>query len=328
MSGGPRGGACLQRLETCYIATRRWRPRLPVTNWRVMVGPASQEFGTKLAKRMGLPLLAVTTTEFPDGEIKYRFEEKLDGLEVLLVQATYPPSGKHYMQLFLASHHLNQEGAKVHAVMPYLGYARQSRAFLPGEIVSLGIVAHLLRSVGVQRVTTVDMHSAEGLALFSMPVYSVSAIPGLAEYVKTQVKLDDPVVVAPDAGSLKRTEAFASLYGAKFIQFKKNRDRVTGRIKMETDSVDVKGKDCVIVDDVITTGGTVAASTELLKRSGARKVVSACVHAVLLGETYDKLMKAGVDEIIGTNTVPSVVSKVDATEPVAAYLRTIIAQRK
>ena len=172
------------------------------------------------------------------------------------------------------------------------------------------------------------MHSAEGLSLFSMPVYSVSAIPGLAQYVKTHVKLESPVIVAPDAGSLKRTEAFAALYGAKFIQFKKNRDKITGRIKMETDKLLVKGRDCVIVDDVITTGGTVAASTELLRRSGARKIVSATVHAVLLGDTYDMLVKAGVDEIIGTNTVPSRVSKVDATEPLAAYLRTIFAEKK
>jgi ribose-phosphate pyrophosphokinase len=295
-----------------------------------MVGPASQEFGTKLAKRLGLPLLAVTTTEFPDEEIKYKFEEKLSDLEVLFVQATYPPSGKHYMQLFLAAHHMSQEGAKVHAVIPYLGYARQSKAFLPGEIVSLGIVSHLLRSVGVTRVSTVDMHSAEGLALFSMPIYSVSAIPGLAHYVKTQVKLEDPVMVAPDDGSLKRTHAFASLYGAEFIQFRKKRDKVTGRIKMEAGDgkLAVKGKDCVIVDDVITTGGTVAASTELLRKAGARKIVSACVHAVLLGDTYDNLIRAGVDEIIGTNTVPSTVSKVDASEPMAAYLRTIIAEKR
>jgi ribose-phosphate pyrophosphokinase len=293
-----------------------------------MVGPSSQDFGTKLAKRLGLPLLAVTTTEFADEEIKFKFEESLSELEVLLVQSTYPPVGKHYMQLFLAAHHLSQEGARVHAVIPYLGYARQSKAFLPGEIVSLGVIAHMLRTVGVTRVSTVDMHSAEGLALFSMPIYSVSAIPGLAHHVKTQVKLEDPIMVAPDDGSLKRTQAFAALFGAKFIQFRKKRDKVTGRIKMETDKLAVKGRDCVIVDDVITTGGTVAASTELLRNSGAKKVVCACVHAVLLGETYDNLMKAGVDEIIGTNTVPSRVSKVDATEPMAAYLRTIIAEKK
>ncbi len=291
-----------------------------------MAGPSSQEFGAKLAKRMSLPLLAVTTTEFPDGETKYKFEESLSGLEVLFVQATYPPSGQHYMQLFLASHHMSQEGARVHAVIPYLGYARQSKAFLPGEIVSLGIVAHLLRSVGVGRVSTVDMHSAEGLALFSMPIYSVSAVPGLAKYVKANVKLSDPVVVAPDEGSVKRAQAFAALLGARCIEFKKSRDRVTGRIKMEAGKVSVKGKDCVIVDDVITTGGTVAASTELLRKSGANKVISACVHAVLLGETYDKLIRVGVDEIIGTNTVPSRVSKVDASEPMAAYLRTIVTE--
>ena len=293
-----------------------------------MVGPSSQEFGTKLAKRLGLPLLAVTTTEFPDEEIKYKFEENLSGLDVLLVQSTYPPSGRHYMQLFLASHHMSQEGARVHAIVPYLGYARQNKSFLPGEIVSLGIVSHLFRSVGVQRVTTVDMHSADGLALFSMPIYSVSAIPGLAHHVKTHVKLEDPLIIAPDAGSAKRTQAFATLYGGKLVQFKKSRDKVTGRIKMEAPPrLSAKGRDCVIVDDVITTGGTIAASTELLRSSGARKVVAATVHAVLLGETYDKLMKSGVDEIIGTNTIPSRVSKVDATEPVAAYLRTIIAEK-
>src|ERR1700741_3851285 len=117
-----------------------------------MVGPSSQELATNRAKRLRLPLLAVTTTEFPDGEIKYKFDEKLSGLEVLLVQSTYPPADRHYMQVVLASHHMSQEGARVHAVIPYLGYARQGKAFLPGEIVSLGIVAHLLRSVGGNRV--------------------------------------------------------------------------------------------------------------------------------------------------------------------------------
>jgi ribose-phosphate pyrophosphokinase len=288
-----------------------------------MAGPSDPEFGAKLAKRLNIPLLAVTTTKFPDYETKYRFDEKLSGLEVLLVQSTYPPADTHYMELFLASHYMSQEGARVHAVIPYLGYARQGKAYLPGEIVSLGIIAHLLRSVGVSRVTTVDMHSAEGLALFSMPIYSVSAIPGLARYVKENVRLNNPIIVAPDHGSQKRTDAFAALYGAEAVHFTKQRDRVTGRIKMATDELQVKGRDAVIVDDVITTGGTIAAATELLRRYGAGKVVSACVHAVLLGETYDKLMSGGVDEIIGTNTVPSKVGKVDATEPIAAYLRTL-----
>jgi ribose-phosphate pyrophosphokinase len=288
-----------------------------------MAGPASQDFANKLAKRLNFPLLGVTATEFPDKEVKFTFHEKLNGLEVLLVQSTYPPADKRYMELFFASHHMSQEGARVHAVIPYLGFARQGKVFLPGEIATLGIIAHLLRSVGVTRVTTVDMHSAEGLGLFSMPTYSVSAIPALARYVKANVKLKDPVMAAPDAGSLLRTEAFAALYGAKFVQFSKHRDKVTGRIRVEADKLQVKGRDVVIVDDVITTGGTVAAATELLRKADAGRIVAATVHAVLIGDTYDNLMKAGVDEIIGTNTVPSRVSKVDATEPVAKYLQTL-----
>ena len=294
-----------------------------MTDRLVFAGPASTDFAKALAQRLNLPMLSVDIKEFSDTETKYRFEENASGTSILLVQSTYPPVDKNYMQLFLAAHHLSQEGARVHAVIPYMGYARQDKQFLKGEVVSLGVISHLLRSCGVIRVTTVDIHSAEGLALFSMPTYSVSAIPALAQYVKKNVKLSSPVVVSPDFGSSRRTEAFAALYGAQHLQFAKERDRTTGEVKMETGKMDVEGRDVVVIDDMISTGGTIRAAAAKLKEARARKIVVACVHALLIGDAYQKLLDAGVNEIIATNTVPNTVSKVDATEPLAAYLRTV-----
>lgn len=289
----------------------------------VVGGPASQEIAGSLAKRLGIPLSPVSSTEFADGETRIKFKESLDGAQVILVQSTTPPTDQHYMQLFLMAHHLSQEGAKVHAVIPYLAYARQDKQFTSGEVVSLGVVAHLLRSVGVSRLTTVDIHSAEGLALFSFPTYSVSAIPSLVHYVKKNCRLKNAVVVAPDFGSSKRTEAFATLYGVPQVQLSKKRDRVTGEVKVEAGDLDVRDRDVIIVDDMISTGGTVKAATEVLKNSGAGRVVAACVHPLLVGGAYEKLTAAGVDEIIGTNTVPSRVSRVDAAEVLTYYLRTL-----
>jgi ribose-phosphate pyrophosphokinase len=294
-----------------------------LTDRLVFAGPASKEFAKTLAQRLNLPALSVDVKEFSDTETKYKFEENVSGTSVLLVQSTYPPVDKNYMQIFLAAHHLSQEGARVHAVIPYMGYARQDKQFLSGEVVSLGVISHLLRSCGVVRVTTVDIHSAEGLALFAMPTYSVSAIPSLAQYVKKNLKLTSPVVISPDFGSSKRTEAFATLYGAQHMQFAKERDRTTGDVKVETGKMEVEGRDVIIVDDMISTGGTVRAAAEKLRGAHAGKIVVTCVHALLLAGAYERLLDAGVDEIIGTNTVPNKVSKVDATEPLAAYLRTV-----
>ena len=169
----------------------------------------------------------------------------------------------------------------MHAVIPYLGYARQDKQFLSGEVVSLGVISHLLRSCGIMRVTTVDIHSAEGLALFAMPTYSVSAIPSLAQYVKKNLKLTSPLVVSPDFGSSKRTEAFAALYGAEHMQFAKERDRSTGEVKVETGRMELKGREIIIVDDMISTGATVRAAAEKLKEAHAGRIVVTCVHPLL-----------------------------------------------
>lgn len=289
----------------------------------VLAGPASRELGASVAAKLGIGSLSYEYKLFSDGESKFTIDAKLAGRSVFVVQSTYPPADQHLFQLLLMSHQLSQEGAKVTAVIPYLAYARQDKEFLPGEVVSLSVISRLLRSVGVRRVVTVDIHSMEGLALFSTPTYSVSAIPSLADYAKRRMDLKDPVVIAPDFGASKRTEAFAALYGAKHVQLSKTRDRRTGEAKVEGGGLDVKGKDVIIVDDIISTGGTVRAAAEAVLRQGATRVVALCVHPLLVEDAAEKLGKSGVKTIVGTNTIPGAHSQVDVSEAIASHLRTL-----
>jgi ribose-phosphate pyrophosphokinase len=276
-----------------------------------------------LSEKLGLPLLAAEFRVFADGESKFTVHEKVEGKSVFLVQSTYNPVDQHMFQLLLASHQLSEAGAKVTAVVPYLAYARQDKEFLPGEGVTLGVIAHLMRSMGVRRLVTVDIHSAEGLALFSFPTYSVSAIPSLVEYVRGELGLKDPVVMSPDFGGSKRTEAFAQLYGARFLQLSKTRDRTTGGVSLKESRLDVSEKEVVIVDDIISQGDTVKAAAEAVLTQGAKQVLAVCVHGLFVGDALQKLEKASVGPLVCTNTVPSKFSRVDVSDALASHLRTL-----
>jgi len=276
-----------------------------------------------LSEKLGLPLLAAEFRVFADGESKFTLHEKVEGKSVFLVQSTYNPVDQHMFQLLLASHQLSEAGAKVTAVVPYLAYARQDKEFLPGEGVTLGVIAHLMRSMGVRRLVTVDIHSAEGLALFSFPTYSVSAIPSLVEYVRAELGLKDPVVMSPDFGGSKRTEAFAQLYGARFLQLSKTRDRTTGGVSLKESKLDVSGKEVVIVDDIISQGDTVKGAAEAVLKQGAKQALAVCVHGLFAGDALQKLEKAAVGPLVCTNTVPGKFSKVDVSDALASHLRTL-----
>ena len=270
----------------------------------VLAGPASEELGRSVAGKLGLPLLGAEFKVFPDGETKFTLSEKVSGKSVLLVQSTHAPVDQHLFQLLLASHQLSEEGAKVTAVIPYLAYARQDKEFLPGEGVTLGVVAHLMRSVGVRRLVTIDIHSAEGLALFSFPTYSVSAIPSLVSYVRDELSLKDPVVISPDFGGSKRTEAFAQLYGAKYLQMSTTSDRTTGDVSVKESKLEVEGKEVMIGDDIISPGGTVRAAAEAVLKQGAKKALAICFHGLFVGDAFLMLDGASVGPLFCTYTVP------------------------
>ena len=177
--------------------------------WLVAAGPASLDIAVGLASKLGAKLAKVESTDFPDGESKVKILDEPRNKSVAVVQSLSPPQDKHLFQLLLIAHKLSEDGADVNAVVPYLAYARQDKEFLRGEVVSLGVISHLLRSVGVRRLVTVDIHSAQGLGLFSIPAYSCSAIPLLAEYVSSNYKLRNPIAVSPDFGSSSRDSTLA-----------------------------------------------------------------------------------------------------------------------
>ena len=294
-----------------------------MTDWSVAPGPASVELASKLAKVLGADLLNINSQVFFDGETKLTLDCDVRDKRVIMVQSMYPPVDTHLVQALSLAHRLSEDGAQVFALIPYLGYSRQDSEFLKGEIVTLGIVAHLLRSVGIKRLVTVDIHSTKGLGYFTVPAYSVSAVPLLGEYFRNQKDKGELVAVAPDLGASMRVEAFAKILDIEHLIFEKVRNKVSGEVTVLDRGMDLRGKRIIIVDDMISTGGTIRRAAATLLKNGAEKLFAACVHPVLVGDALDKILESGVDEVVATNTIPSSISKVDVASPIAEYFKTL-----
>jgi len=291
--------------------------------WLIVPGPASKELAISIAESLGADTLYVDSKLFPDGESYFRITGDVRNKRVAIVQSTYPPTDRHILQLLFIAHKLSEDGAEVHAIIPYLAYARQHRAFLQGEVISLGVFSHLLRSVGIKRVVTVDIHNVEGLGLFSIPAYSASAIPLMAEYFSKNYHLSEAIVASPDFGGSIRAEAFAKILKTDYIVFPKVRDKITGEVSFKDMSKQVQNKDIILVDDIISSGKTIELAAMKLKEFGAKRVFATCTHPLLVGDALDRIKRAGVEEVIGTNTVPSSISKIDVTPILASYLYTL-----
>ncbi|MEM3382995.1 MAG: ribose-phosphate pyrophosphokinase [Nitrososphaerales archaeon] len=292
-------------------------------DWLIAPGPASKELAVSLAKSIGADILDIDSKLFPDGESYFRIKDDVMNKKIVIVQSTYPPVDRHILQLLFLAHKLSEDGAEVHAIIPYLAYARQHKAFLQGEVISLSIFSHLLRSVGVKRLVTVDIHNVEGLGFFSMPAYSVSAIPLIAEYFSKNYDLSKAIAISPDFGGSVRVEAFAKILKINHIVLNKLRDKITGEVVFKDMIEQVQNKDVILVDDIISSGKTIEIATINLKKAGARRVFASCIHPLLVGDALDRIKRAGVEEVIGTNTIPSPISKIDVTPILAAHLSTL-----
>lgn len=277
---------------------------------KIILGPASTQLGQKIAEMLKAEAVNVAFKTFPDGENYVRLEGRVQDEEVAIVQTTSPPQDTRLVQLALMADAAKRNGAgKVAAVVPYLAYARQDTMFLHGEAISAQAVARMLSAAGVERLLTVNVHQEKVLAHFPFPAKSVSAVPLLAEYfIKRGLK--KAFALSPDKGAIYIAEEAQKVLGGECGYLEKNRDRHTGQVTIRRKTFDIRGHPVIIFDDIISSGGTIVSAANILKELKPQRICVACVHPLLIGEAEQNILNAGVDEIIGTDSVPSSVSKV------------------
>ena len=291
-----------------------------LVKFAVIGGNASRDLGKRIARRLKAPYVEAKTRVFPDGESKITFGHIPKNSIVLVVQSTYPPVDTNLLQALSIISQARKVSSKIYAIIPYMGYARQDRQFLSGEVVTMSIVARMLKSAGAKKIIVVDIHSKIALNHFKIPKENVSAIPELAKYFK-KMKLKDALVVSPDMGGALRAKKFASMLQMNFIALKKSRNRNTGKVVIQSSKVDVRGKDLILVDDIISTGGSIVKAAQFLKKQKCKRVFVACTHGLFVEGAEKKIKNAGVSRIISTNTIPRNTSKVDISGVIADSIR-------
>jgi ribose-phosphate pyrophosphokinase len=223
------------------------------------------------------------------------------------------------MELFLILKNLKSMGIeKIKVIIPYFGYGRQERRFKAGEAVSAVIVSELLEVAGASEIFCINLHEENITEFFKIPVRNLSAMPLIANHIKGT--LDNPVIVAPDKGALGFAKEIAEILGCEFDYLEKV--RISPEVvETKPKNIDVKGKEAVIIDDIISTGGTIVNATEILKELGASKVIVSCVHPVLVEDALLKIFAAGVDDVLSTDTLLSDVSVISVASLVANALK-------
>jgi ribose-phosphate pyrophosphokinase len=270
---------------------------------KILTGSAHRELAERICGYIGVPLGDATVTSFPDGETYVKVNENIRGRDVFIVQPTCPPTNQNLMELLIMVDAVRRaSAARITAVIPFFGYARQDRKDQPRVPITAKLIANLLTAAGVNRVLTMDLHAQQVAGFFDIPVDHLYAAPVIIRNLR-QRKFVDPVVVSPDVGGLKMASSYAEALGASLAIVAKRRRSAT-----ETEALnvigEVAGRDVILVDDLTETAGTLTSAARILKERGAREVIACVSHAVLSDLGIERLVKSELRELITTNSVP------------------------
>jgi ribose-phosphate pyrophosphokinase len=273
---------------------------------KVIAGRANPALAERIAMQMGDGLGKVMMQNFPDGEFLARIDEDVRGRDVFVVQPTCPPVNESLMELLITLDSLKRaSAARITAVLPYYGYARQDRKDQGRVPITAKLVANLLTIAGVNRVLTLDLHAAQIQGFFDIPVDHLHAGPVLDDYVRTlRIPEDELVILGPDEGSIKRSLARQKKLGGGLAVVDKRRSSATDTKQANLIGASLQGKTVFIFDDMISTAGSVVGAAELAKRHGAREVYACATHGVLCGPAIDKLRNSPIKQLVITDTIP------------------------
>ena len=270
---------------------------------QIFSGSANVDLAQKIASYLGIALGQATVTSFPDGETFVKINENIRGRDVYIVQPTCPPTNQHIMELLIMIDAVRRaSAARITAVLPFYGYARQDRKDQPRVPITAKLIANLLVAAGTNRVLTMDLHAQQIQGFFDIPVDHLYAAPIFYRHL-AEKKLDNLVVVSPDVGGMKMASAYAQMLGAGLAIVVKRRISAT-----ETEAQfivgEVAGKDVLLVDDITETAGTLCSAAKMLKKAGARRIFAGVSHAVLNEIGIERLKNSDIEELITTNSVP------------------------
>ena len=272
----------------------------------IFTGTSNPDLAKEVSKMLGIRISAADVGYFSDGELKVEIEENVRGHDTFIIQSTCSPTNKSVMEIMLIADALKRSSAsKITAVVPYFGYARQDRRVRSARVpISAKVVADMFASVGIDRVLTIDLHSETIQGFFDMPADNVYATKLMVDHIKDNNDRKEVIVVSPDVGGVVRSRALAKLLDDTDLAIIDKRRAVANQSEVMNIIGDIKGKVCIVPDDIIDTAGTLCNAANALKEKGAKSVKAYITHPVLSGPAIDRLNDSAIDELVVTNSIP------------------------